>query len=61
MPKIYAEKISKHISILLGTTTHVQLYVQWVTSLLNSHQPHQTIILTLYQNLSKRYTELSKV
>ncbi|CAI6347363.1 unnamed protein product [Macrosiphum euphorbiae] len=61
LPKMYAEKITKHISILLGSTTHIEFYVQWVMFLLNSYQPHQTIILTLYKNLSKKYMDLSKV
>lgn len=61
LPKMYAEKISKHIAICLMSTRHIDFYVQWVKSLLNSHQPHQTIVLTLQKNLSKRYEELSKV
>jgi len=61
LPKMYAEKITKHIAILLGSTPHIEFYVQWVMHLLNSYQPHQTIILTLYKNISKKYTDLSKV
>lgn len=61
LPKMYAEKITKHIAILLGSTAHIEFYVQWIMFLLNSYQPHQTIILTLYKNLSKKYTDLSKV
>jgi len=61
LPKIYAEKISKHIAISLMSTRHIEFYVQWVMFLLNSHKPHQTIILALQKNLSKRYTDLSKM
>lgn len=61
LPKIYAEKISKHIAISLMSTKHIEFYVQWVKFLLSSHQPHQTILLALQKNLSKRYTELSKM
>lgn len=61
LPKLYAEKIFKHIAILLMSTRHIEFYVMWVKTLLNSHQPHQTIVLTLQKNLSKRYEDLSKV
>lgn len=61
LPKIYAEKIAKHIAILLVSTRHIDFYVQWTKSLISSHQPQQTVILTLQKNLAKRYNELSKV
>jgi hypothetical protein len=61
LPQMYAEKIMKHIAILLGSTIHIEFYVQWIMFLLNSYQPHHTIILTLYKNLSKKFTDLSKV
>lgn len=61
LPKIYMEKISKHIAIALISTRHIEFYVQWIKFLLNSHQPHQTVILALQKNLSKRYTDLSKM
>jgi len=61
LSKIYAEKICKHIAIVLLSTKHIEFYVQWVKNLLNCHQPHQTIVLTLQKNLTKRYTDLSKV
>lgn len=61
LPKIYAEKISKHIAIVLFSTRHIEFYVQWVKHLLMSHQPHQTIVLTLQKNLTKRYSDLAKV
>ncbi|XP_050544928.1 periodic tryptophan protein 2 homolog [Daktulosphaira vitifoliae] len=61
LPRLYAEKILKHIAILSGTTKHLEFYVHWIKSLLNSHQPHQTTVLMLQKNLTKRYTDLSKV
>lgn len=61
LPKIYVEKILKPIAIMLSTTRHIELYVQWIKFLLSYHQPHQTTILTIQKNLSKRFTDLSKV
>ncbi|VVC44497.1 Hypothetical protein CINCED_3A007791 [Cinara cedri] len=61
LPQIYVEKVCKHIAIILITTIHIEFYVKWIKCLLNSHKPHKTIVLTLQSNLSKRYSDLSKV
>lgn len=61
LPKIYVEKILKIIAICISTTRHIEFYVQWAKYLLTSHQPHQTTILNLQKNLSKKLMDLSKM
>lgn len=66
LPDEYAHRTLQFVAKQLEQTQHVQFYMQWACRLLTVHGPKEELLsahtlLTLHQNISRKYEQLSKV